>query len=216
MLNALLIILFSLAFSESDFNSNVNSYLENNLSNYEKLEFEIINIPKNISEIKIRESDYFEHKAGIVYVPVVIVKNDGTDYNSIIPVKIKLYEKVLTAVNTVERNSDLYPSDFEFKTIETSRVRGNLIKDYETLAKLRSKRTIKPGDLLLDYMVKERPAVSSGEKVKAILRAGSILISTEAFAREDGCAGEIIRIKTKGNKQFRAKVIDSKNVKIIE
>lgn len=42
------------------------------------------------------------------------------------------------------------------------------------------------------------------------------MVSTDAYARNDGSIGDVISIRTKSSKQFRAKIVDSKNVNIIE
>jgi flagella basal body P-ring formation protein FlgA len=65
-------------------------------------------------------------------------------------------------------------------------------------------------------MIELLPAVYSGDKLIARIRYGNVVVSTDAYARNDGTIGEVIKIRTKNNKQFKAEILDSKNVKIIE
>jgi len=60
------------------------------------------------------------------------------------------------------------------------------------------------------------PIMLSGGKVNAHAISGNVVVSIEAFARQDGAEGDVIRIITKEKKIFKARVIDGLNVQILE
>jgi len=60
------------------------------------------------------------------------------------------------------------------------------------------------------------PLIKSGDKINVSTIRGSVIVTADAIARQDGRLGEVIRIVTKNNKQFKAKVIDSNNVILVE
>ena len=216
MFKLLIGILFFIAPSSKDIDLKVQNYLDLKLKNYESFDFEIMNSPENISEIKIRSDEEFVLSGSVGYIPILAVRKDNTKYNSILSVKIRTYLKVLVAINSIESKTELNPADFEHKLIDVSTLRGEPVEDYLVISSLRSKSFIKAGTVLTQEKTETIPAIFSGDKVLANIKYGNVVVSTDAFARNDGCIGDVISIRTKSNKQFRAKIIDSKNVNIIE
>jgi flagella basal body P-ring formation protein FlgA len=79
-----------------------------------------------------------------------------------------------------------------------------------------SKSSIPVGTVLIFESFQAAPVVKSGDKVTAQSNVGNVMITVEAFARQDGAEGEIIKIQTKDKKQFKARVLNFENVLIIE
>jgi flagella basal body P-ring formation protein FlgA len=175
-----------------------------------------MNTPDSFSDIKIRSNEEFVLSGSVGYIPILVLRNDNTKYNSILSVKIKTFQKVLVANNSIKSRTELNPADFEFKLLDVSTLRGEPIKDYLMISSLRSKSFIKEGSVLTEERTETIPAVFSGDKVLANIRYGNVVVSTDAYARNDGGIGDVISIRTKSSKQFRAKIVDSKNVNIIE
>jgi len=216
VIKLLLGILFFISPIEKDAELKVEEYLSQRLTNCESFEYEIFSIPKNISDIKIKENDEFVIRGSICYIPIKAVRDNNSEFNSLLSVKIKRFAKVLTAINSIENKTELSASDFTYRTIDISELRGKPITDFSELSSFRTKCFIKSGDALTDDMIELLPAVYSGDKLIARIRYGNVVVSTDAYARNDGTIGEVIKIRTKNNKQFKAEILDSKNVKIIE
>ncbi len=216
MFKLLIGILLFISPSSKNIELKVQDYLNLKLSNYESFEFELMNTPDSYSDIKIRSNEEFVHSGSVGYIPVSVVRNDNSEFNSILSVKIKTYAKVLVAINSIDSKTELNPADFEFKLLDVSTLRGEPIKDYLMISSLRSKSFIKEGSVLTEERTEIIPAIFSGDKVLANIRYGNVVVSTDAYARNDGSIGDVISIRTKSSKQFRAKIVDSKNVNIIE
>lgn len=216
MFKLLIGILLFISPSSKNIELKVQDYLNLKLSNYESFEFELMNTPDSFSDIKIRSNEEFVLSGSVGYIPVSVVRNDNSEFNSILSVKIKTYAKVLVAINSIDSKTELNPADFEFKLLDVSTLRGEPIKDYLMISSLRSKSFIKEGSVLTEERTETIPAIFSGDKVLANIRYGNVVVSTDAYARNDGSIGDVISIRTKSSKQFRAKIVDSKNVNIIE
>ena len=60
------------------------------------------------------------------------------------------------------------------------------------------------------------PVIYSGNKVFAASIVGNVKISFNAFAKQEGSIGDVIRIRTTENEIFKAEIIDYQNVLVIE
>lgn len=70
--------------------------------------------------------------------------------------------------------------------------------------------------ILQENMIEKQPDVKAGDKVFAYSTVGSVTVTFPVSIREDGRIGETVRVVRDDKLIFRAVVIDSKNVKIIE
>ncbi|MCA2005582.1 MAG: flagellar basal body P-ring formation chaperone FlgA, partial [Ignavibacterium sp.] len=77
-----------------------------------------------------------------------------------------------------------------------------------------AKTNIKAGQIITQDLIEEIPLIQSGSRVTAEYIQGSVIISTEAIARQDGKANETIDILTSSNELLKAKVINSHKVLI--
>ena len=141
------ILLFTSPSSEK-LDSQIQKYLNLKLKNYESFEFEVMNYPENISQLKIRESEKFVLSGPVGYIPVAAVRNDNSKYNSILSVRIKRYRQVLVAVNPIKNKTELVPSDFEYKSLDITSLRGEPITNISAISSLRTKSFIKIGTVL--------------------------------------------------------------------
>ena len=65
-------------------------------------------------------------------------------------------------------------------------------------------------------MIEKIPDVKRGTRVNAIFQKGIVNISFTGTARTEGKIGDIIKVKRDDNKIFKAKIINPKQVRIIE
>ncbi|MHB8339328.1 MAG: flagella basal body P-ring formation protein FlgA, partial [Ignavibacteriaceae bacterium] len=81
---------------------------------------------------------------------------------------------------------------------------------------LRSTAFIKAGEILTKEMVEPVPIIKAGDPVTAKYIGSNVLITFNALSRQDGALGDVITIIAKDKKLYKAKIIDAKNVIIIE
>ena len=65
-------------------------------------------------------------------------------------------------------------------------------------------------------MVETKPVIEPGDVVWLNSSLGNVNVKISAVSRQEGRVNEVIRVKSEGNKLFRAKVLDNKNVLVME
>jgi len=214
---SLLLYIFSIMVQPGNsFKSELESYLRKNLSGYNDYKYEILQMPVSYKEIEIISKNDFNINGNMIYLPVKLVTKDGRVSRAILSIKLKLYRKIYVAVRAIQKNESLSTSEFELMNYDVTGLESKPLESLKELIMYRSKKLIKPGDPLTNDDIELKPVIISGNPINAIYRYGSVFISFEAFARQDGVPGETIAVITRDKKLFKAKVIDSHDVKIIE
>ena len=216
MLSILVAILSFLIIPNNSFRNELDGYLKKNLPQYESIDYKILQMPESYKKIEIIKDRNFNFSGNLVYVPVKITGKDGRILRSIISVKLSLYEKVLTAVKPIDRDEHLAAADFVLKRMDVSQILGSPVTSLKEIELYRSKTYLNLGDIITEENIELKPVINPGDRVEAEYRSGSVSISFEAFSRQEGIPGETISIITKDKKLFKAKVINSQIVNIIE
>lgn len=196
----------------------IGSYINRQLSGYEKVEFEVISAPHVEAGVRLNidEERQLKLTGNIAYVPVKVTERNGQSSQSVLSVRVRLYRRVLVAANDLRYGTKLTAADFAEKLADVSQLRGSALTDISKLSGNKARLSIKAGDILTQEAMQPLPVIKSGERVLAIYAKGRVVITMEAVARQDGCTGDIIRIASSDNKLFKAKVIDENSVKIQE
>lgn len=208
-------ILISLLNPDSLFEKEIDLYLQSNLTNYVKYEYEVVRMPKDYKEIKINRSQSFTITGDLAYVPVTVVKKSNDTFNTSIVLKVNLFTFALIANDDIQRNAELNESQFRTAIIDVTKFRDEPILNQD-LQSLRSKFMIEKDSPLLKNMVEEKPVIQAGDVVWLNTRVGMVNIKMSATARQEGKVDEIIRVKSDDNKLYRAKVLDNNNVLVME
>ncbi|MFA8341698.1 MAG: flagellar basal body P-ring formation chaperone FlgA [Rhodothermaceae bacterium] len=192
-------------------------YLKEKLSDYNKFEFRIKSIPKmgnRNNTISINKDKEIKISGKYCYVPVFIHKGNKK-MNSIVSLELKLYDEVLIARRKLTKGENLSKSDFTVSEKDITQYRSDIVLGNTSLEFFRAKRSINPGDVLTAGSIEGIPVVNKGDKVIANLLKGNVHITFEALAKQDGKIGDKIRISYQ-NKYYRAVVTDPYNVKLVE
>ncbi len=214
-----MIILFILSLvinSNNSFKGQIENYLKKNLSGYQDYKYEILQLPSTYKKIELLKPNEFNLSGNMIYIPVQVVDKSGREFRSILSVKLKLYKNVLVAVKNISQKTDLNENDFIFKKEDITQIKGTPVYSLKDISCLRSKIFIKSGNILVDQMTEKIPVVKVGDELYARYINGNVIVSTVVFARQEGVTNQIISVITKDKKLFKAKIIDSKNVIIIE
>ncbi len=193
----------------------ISNYLDKVFSGYESYEYQIIQMPEAESIKLIHKNELNLHKS-LLYLPVEIKDKLNRTRNSFITLKLKLYKNVLVVINSLERNHVFSPKDVKIEKLDINQINGTPFTSINDVSDFRSKVNIKPETVLIKEILELKPVIKSGDKISARVIEGKVMLTVDAFSRQDGAEGDVIKIRTKDNKQFTAKVIDSKNVLIIE
>lgn len=213
----LLLHIFSFIFQAPDkLNEDIDRYLAKELSGYEKIEFKISKLPENYKKIEIMENSRFNINGNMAFIPVRLTNKENKAIQTFLTINVKLYKTVFIAKERIDRKKVLSEADFEIKQIDVSTLRGKLVPVNDKIEKFRSKTFIRKDEALTTDLLEQIPAVFTGDRVKAYFENGTVVIDFDVNARQDGVAGDVIRVVTADNKQYKAKIVNSKNVIINE
>lgn len=209
MMIFLLTILFNTILISQNIEDQIQEFLNSHFGDYDRVEYQLVSKTK-LDNIKIDFSKPLVKKSDIVFLPV-IVKSEK-NLNSNIRLKIKLFKNVLTAKKDIPFNTSLSSEDFHYQLKEVTNLRGTLVDKEIELSNYKTKFSFRKNDILVLENIDEIPAVKSGEKIVLEVQKGSVKISSECIARQNGKIGEIIDVLTANNELIKAKVISSQKV----
>lgn len=191
--------------------------LRKKLQGYERIDYEIVSSPKlkNNELVVLDEKREIKIASGMGFVPIEIVQGSFRT-KAVITLRLKLFKKVAVAINGLKRGEILAAGMLDYKLEDVTSARGEVVEDMTGIIGLRSKGILAPGEILTKESLEAAPIIRTGDAVMAYLQKGSVVVTTEALAREDGYKGKTIRIMTKDKKILRASIIDAFSVKIIE
>ena len=130
-----------------------------------------------------------------------------------IAIRIRTFQNVITSKKRLSRLQTIKKTDLTLSRCETTHISGDLITRMEQIIGLRTKRLVKPGEILTENMIEKIPLISRGSSVDIYFQKGIIDIIVPGITRQDGNAGEKIRVKClETNKIFHGSVVDARTV----
>jgi flagella basal body P-ring formation protein FlgA len=196
--------------------TDLDNYLKKNLSQFESFDYKVLQIPVDYIKIEIIEDIDFNLCGNLIYIPVQIITKGGRAIKEIVTVRVKLYKNILIVSKQIEKNQNFNTSDVELKKTDITQIKGSPLTSTKGIEAFRTKIFLKQGAPVIQENIEPRPIILTGDKIEAKLTTGNVIVSFDAFSRQDGIPGNTITIISKDKKQYKAKVIDSLNVTIIE
>jgi flagella basal body P-ring formation protein FlgA len=123
---------------------------------------------------------------------------------------------VFVAQKNIQQKELINPAELDMQLIEVTNLKGTPVASLSGLNRLRARTLVKAGSVLFRESFENEPVIKNGDWITASSVAGSVIVEIDAEAKQEGIEGEIIRIVSKDKKQFKAKIIDSNNVIILE
>lgn len=194
----------------------IDRYLARELSGYDRIEFKIAKLPADYRKIEVVESSRLNLTGGTAYLPVKITSKDNKVVQTYLTLNVKLYKTVFVARDRIERKKEISEADFDIRQIDVAGLRGKLFPITEKLEKFRSKTFLRKDEPLTYELLEKTPVIMTGDRVKAYFVNGTVSIEFFVNARQDGVEGDVIRVVSSDNKQYKARVLDSKSVIINE
>ena len=209
MMILLLMILFNTFLFSQITEDQIQNYLKSHFSDYEKVDYQLIS-KVNLEQIEIDYSKSIIQKSDVVFLPVLSTHDKNV--NSVIRLRVKLFKNVLIAKKDIPFNKILSSDDFNYQLVEVSKLRGTLVEQEIEYQNYKSRFTIRKGEALVYEIIEELPVIKSGEKIFLEVQKGSVRISYQGIARQNGKIGEIIDVLAENNELLKAKVISSQKV----
>lgn len=131
MIGILISILFLTAGGEKI--SQLDSYLKQKLSDFTKYEYEVVSLPSyiesmNDKRISISSDREFKINYGFAYVPVDIKLSSDNISQSIITLKVNLYDEVFTSLRKIKRGETISQGDFAVSEKEITHLRNEAVE----------------------------------------------------------------------------------------
>lgn len=120
------------------------------------------------------------------------------------------------AKELVARGRDVADSDFETSHGRLVGVPMRRLPRWTEVAGSRALVNLAPGEVITRSAVTIKPAVKSGQVVRAIARVGGLEVTAALVAVQDGAPGSVIRVVNReSRRELRARVLESGVVEVI-
>ena len=120
---------------------------------------------------------------------------DGGNGQVLVPIEVKLFDRVLVAASAIPHGSPIRPDDVRVVEMELTREPPGLLTESTTLDDQVATRNIALGMTLRAEFLRSRPVVADGETVKIVYRGDGFLVSTEGKALAAAAAGQTVRVQ---------------------
>lgn len=117
----------------------------------------------------------------------------------------------------VERGRELRDEDVEASRVELGILPLRRLPRRAEVVGARALVNLAPGEVVASHSVSSRPAVKSGQVVRALARVGDLEASAALTAVQDGVEGAVIRVVNKeSRRELRAKVLEPGVVEVMQ
>jgi flagella basal body P-ring formation protein FlgA len=145
------------------------------------------------------------------------VSVDGEDYGQVsVSGWVDRYAQVVCAARSVSRNTILSAEDLCLERINIAKAPDRLVYDPAEAVGKRVRSSLQTGKYLQEHKLFEVPLVEKGDRVKLLVSAGPVNISTLGVAKTDGGAGDQIRVENlSSEKTVIGRVVDNSTVEVL-
>jgi len=222
MIFSLFIFLFSSAGASVDtaVASAVETVIASRMNAAHEIEYRFV--PRELSHIDANTSVRVVDEPRAAYrgnmsLPVEVTPRTGGSRRYILSVRVRTFEEVAVAAAMIDRHKTLALEHIVMQSIETTQMNGVPVTDAGTIAGMRTKQIIGAGTVIMGSMVEPLPVIVSGAPVRVCVRTDNVTLSVTGTAKTDGWTGSVIPVEVSRNRQcLKAKVVDSRNVEVIE
>jgi flagella basal body P-ring formation protein FlgA len=109
--------------------------------------------------------------------------------------EVAVYETVLCAVRDLSKGEHLLETDVYSVRKNIFDLRTDVAGTYREIDKKILKRNLRKDDYIKSSCLQEIPLIHKGEMITLVARRNTLLIVTSAISKEDGYAGQLIRVK---------------------
>lgn len=180
-----------------------------------KMEIISLDMPANSTVIEINKDLPVKKNKNFGYVPLKCKKNDRI-INQFASIKFIELKNVMISTRDIKIGEQLSEENMQLVSKDVSLLTGNFLPFATSLQKFESTQFIKKGSIVCQDMTRKIPVVKSGDQLDAYLNNGSVTVNFSVNAKNNGAVGEVITVVNNKNKNFKARIIDTRNVEIIQ
>ena len=209
-MKTLFFLLFSYSLFAQSFKHELESYLEKKIQPGKNCKV-VIAALDNYDGLMIDEQRNPVIGKETALIPVLNLQKNKKQ--SFISVKFEVFAEVLIAQKSIKAKILLKNELFRKGQISLSKLNGKTCYSEYDLTNRRAAKLIAEGEVLKEEFIEILPDINMGDKVSLEVHVNKTILTTDAFARQNGSVGDIIKVNFK-NRVLSAKVIDSKKVRI--
>lgn len=118
-----------------------------------------------------------------------------------VPVSIRIYQDVPTAVGTLQKNQAIQINDITYKRMDVTYHSDKEILGIEKIVGKKLKRRLAQGEMITASVLENVILVNRGGKVNIIVQSGTVSIRTSGVALQDAGFGDFIRVQRDGSRK---------------
>ncbi len=118
-----------------------------------------------------------------------------------VPISIKVFKDVPTAVNSMHKGQKIQISDITYERLDVTYHDESKIPGIEKIVGKSVNRNIAKGEIIASTFLENEILVNRGGKVSIIVQSGAVSIRTSGVALQDAAIGDDIRVQRDGSRQ---------------
>lgn len=171
---------------------------------------------KQCPEAMIEVFDPFPHSATTNKTIGLRCLAEHSTWTIYVPVKTKIYRRVIIAARPINQGQIVRENDLRIEEKEISQLKQGYVRNSADIINQICRRNIGEGQIMRSDLLQPPYLVHKGEQVIVEAITGSIKVTIDATALEDGSLNDTIKVKNiKGERIVEAKVVDNKKVQIV-
>jgi flagella basal body P-ring formation protein FlgA len=125
-----------------------------------------------------------------------------------VPVVVRWMADVVVASGTISRGEIIRSGDIHIARHDVTNLGVAPVGDPEFVTGKRARTTIKVNQPITERMIEQPPLVKRRDIVTLLYETGAVRICAKVEVREDGCLGEVVRVRNpQSRKEFSARVM---------
>ncbi|MFM8454202.1 MAG: flagellar basal body P-ring formation chaperone FlgA [Gammaproteobacteria bacterium] len=126
---------------------------------------------------------------------------EGPTWSTYAPFEISIKKPVMTLNRNIEAKEKLEPSDIRWVPANVLTLNRGFLDHLETLNGKIARRNLKAGTVLIPDDLQKQKLIQRGQIVSVQARRGTLLVSTQGKALNDGFMGESIKVENLNSKR---------------
>jgi flagella basal body P-ring formation protein FlgA len=155
---------------------------------------------QNFDESGIVANCFGEEKSlkGNCYIIIEFHQNGFLKRRLQIPVRVRLFNEVATAVKTIFRGEAVKAENISLEKKEVTNYTDIDLMPVDEIIGKKARNNISEGSIITRLSLESEKTINRGDKVKIVVEAGAIRISATGEALQDGAIGDMILVKREG------------------
>lgn len=208
--------------SKDFINKQVTSQLNQQMKSTVKGELKTEIIPLYLNDIVVSDGEtkikaYFKDRtfSPRKIATVDILVNNKIEKKINMPINLKVYDEVWVTTGIVTRDKNFNISNTELKRKDITSNYENVLRSKDDITEYVANKNFGISEIISKKYIKQKPDITKNSTISAIMQANTIQIAFEVQATENGCIGDMIKVKSPKYKRFYMGEVINKNMVLV-